>query len=260
MLVGQVPPEPGLSYDVMVNGENYEPSTMVDAQWPLTAFDPVVDSLLERHEPSFYPLRYLEKVALKYEGQPLHIERYSKGIYKAGYALSIPLMICVKEYKTTFPDGVKIDWTFKEATNDYKIRVSNIEVATSVGALQGEGFEALFPSWGVVGLGPSTQDQRTKYAFEQLKLVFHKSFPADIRQMIADLVETQFPMYMGTPFNHIISLNEGEKLEVFVAHIDSLGNALQRYFDHVYVQGRTVNLNGRKLMHSVRTAIVRGIS
>jgi hypothetical protein len=201
MLAGQVPPRPGLSYAVLVNGEDYEFGTMVDAQWALNAFDPVADPLLERQQPAFFPLSYHAQVALEFEGQPLQIERYSKGVHEAASALSCQLMICVKDFKTTFPDGVKVDLNFEESANDCKIRVSNIEVATSVGAFQGEDFEALFSSRGVMGLGPSTQDQRSKYAFGELRLAFPKAFPDDLRKKIADLVEPQFPMYMGTPYN-----------------------------------------------------------
>jgi hypothetical protein len=199
---------------------------MIDAQWPPNAFNPVVDS----EEPTIFPLRYLEEVALQFAGEPLQIAKFNKGIFEAGNALRLSLMICVKGYTMTYLDGIdEQDWTLKESDNDCYQRVSKIENATCMGSFQGDDFEALFTSQGVVGLGPTTQDQRTKYASGQLKLAFRKFFPSEVHELIVSLVEPKFSMFLGTPINQLISHNEGERPEVFAARIDSLWDALQRY-------------------------------
>ena len=73
-----------------------------------------MDPLIESTEPAYFPLSYYDQVALKFAGQPSQIEKYNKGVHEAALVLSCMLMVCVKNFKSTVPNGVKVDWNFEE--------------------------------------------------------------------------------------------------------------------------------------------------
>jgi hypothetical protein len=153
---GLMPPVPGLPYDVMVDGREYEFGIFVEAQWRNNAFNHILEPLIESTESAHFPLSYYDRVALRFAGQPSQIERYNKGVHDAALVLSCPLMVCVKNFRSAVPNGVRVDWIFEECAIDSRMRVSNIEAATAAGVFQSDGFGLLFRSRGIVGLGPST--------------------------------------------------------------------------------------------------------
>ena len=112
MLAGRVPPEAGISYDVLVDGESYTPAAMIDSQWPPGSFVPIGD----REEGTIFPLQYLQEVARQSPEEPLQVAKYKKGVFEAANALRLPLMICVKGHPITYPNGVvEPDWIFQES-------------------------------------------------------------------------------------------------------------------------------------------------
>jgi hypothetical protein len=64
-LSGLVPPVPGLSYEVMVDGHEYEFGILAAAQWRLNAFNHIVDPLIESTEPAHFPLMTIKAKYLK---------------------------------------------------------------------------------------------------------------------------------------------------------------------------------------------------
>jgi hypothetical protein len=95
----------------------------------------------------------------------------------------------------------------------------------------------LFESRGVLGLGRATQIQREKYTSGMMKTVFEKiaekskmkSLSPDVHTLIVSMVEPEFSKFLGTPIDHLISHNAGERSEVFAARIESLRAALDLY-------------------------------
>ena len=228
-LAGLVPPPPGLSYEVLVDGREYEYGVFYEDQWRVNAFSTILEPLIESTEPAHFPRSYYEEVTRRFAGQPALIERYTKGVHDAALALSCPLRICVEGYTSTFPNGVMVDWIFAEKAIDCRMRVSKIEAATAAGVFQPDGFEALFSSRGILGLGPSTQLQRWRYADGVLKFAFRGFLPDALRQKITTLVVPQYPKFMGTPYDEILSHNAGEEPKVFAARMESLRDALLRF-------------------------------